>query len=121
MPFYPNATFILPFTTIRRERQLPPYVTAPEVLVTQGQRIEADEVVLRGARSGTYRVVPMLAALGVKRAEDIDPEWLRVQVGNNVMMEQILAQRGTGTTRAGAGQWIGRAHRPGANHLASRS
>ena len=96
MPFYPNATFILPFTTIRRERQLPPYVTAPEVLVTQGQRIEADEVVLRGARSGTYRVVPMLAALGVKRAEDIDPEWLRVQVGNNVMMEQILAQRGTG-------------------------
>ena len=97
MPFYPNAHFILPLTTIRRERQLPPDTTPLEVLVKEGQqRVEADTPVLRGARSSSYRIVSLREPLRLKPTAEIDPSWIRVAVNDHVSEGDTLAQRGSG-------------------------
>ncbi len=96
MLFYPNASYILPMTTVRRERRLPPDVTNGEVLVREGQRVDSNTPILRGARSSMYRIVSLLAPLGVRRAEDIDPGWIRVAERDSAEVGQVLAQRGTG-------------------------
>ncbi len=97
MPFYPNAHFILPLTTIWRERRLPPDATPLDVLVQEGQqRVEADTPVLRGARSSSYRIVSLREPLGLKPTGEIDPTWVRVAVGDHVEAGDTLAQRGGG-------------------------
>jgi hypothetical protein len=96
MPFYPNSNYIVPMATIRRDRRLPPDVTPIEVVVTEGVRVDPTTLVLRGARAGAYRIVPLLAPLGVKRADEILPEWVHIVEGDIVREDQVMIQRGTG-------------------------
>ncbi len=96
MSFYANANLILPITTVRRERLLPADTTTPELMAQQGQRVEADDVLIRGARAGRYRIIPLLKPLRVRRAADLKSEWIRVQPGDIMETGQVLAQRGTG-------------------------
>ena len=95
MQFYPNATYVIPLTTIRRERRLPPDVTS-EVLVKEGLNVEPGEVLIRGARASGYLLIDLLEGLGVRHAEAIDPLWIQVSQGELVQPNQLLAQRGSG-------------------------
>ncbi len=91
--FYPDQTVILPMTTIRRERLLPLDVPG-DVLVREGDRVSAVDVVARGVRSSRYVILDLQRALG----ED-DPErlvnLLQVTMGELVQEGQVIAgQRG---------------------------
>lgn len=96
MPFYVNANLILPIATIRRERRFPPDATNPEIAVSSGTRVEAETVLIRGARAGRYRIISLLEPLGVRRVADLRSEWIRVKPGDVMRAGQSLAQRGSG-------------------------
>lgn len=96
MLVYPNANVIVPMATVRRERRLPPDVTTGEVLVNEGRRVDANTPVLRGVLPSSYRIISLLAPLGVKRVSELDPTWIRVAQGETTSAGDVLAQRGTG-------------------------
>jgi hypothetical protein len=60
--FYPDQTVILPMTTIRRERLLPLDVPGA-VLVREGDRVSAVDVVARGVRSSRSVILDLQRAL----------------------------------------------------------
>ncbi|NPV67647.1 MAG: hypothetical protein HPY64_10920 [Anaerolineae bacterium] len=62
--YYPDQTTILPMTTIRRERTLPPDVIG-EVTVQLDAFVSAVDVVARGTRASRYLVIDLRNALGV--------------------------------------------------------
>lgn len=96
MQFYPETNLILAMATIRRDRRLPDDVAPGEVLVGERQRVDPSEVVLRGARAGDYRILPINPRLfGVRKVEDILPEWIQVQAGQVVKKDAVLIQKGT--------------------------
>jgi hypothetical protein len=96
MQFYPETNLILAMATIRRDRKLPDDVAAGEVLVGERQRVDPSEVVLRGARAGDYRILPINPRVfGVRKVEDILPEWIQVQPGAFVKKDAVLIQKGS--------------------------
>ncbi len=96
MPFYPNANLILPMTTIRRERKLPPGVNGLDAPFRVDASVDADSIVLRGARAGDYRLIPLHAPLGVRRGDPIDTAWIKVGVNDQLEPGRVLAERGSG-------------------------
>lgn len=96
MPFYINANLIMPISSIRRERRFPPDASNPELAVGTGARVEADTVLIRGARARGYRIVSLVKSFGVRRSADLKPEWIRVKPGDVMHAGQTLAQRGDG-------------------------
>src|SRR5579859_5616117 len=95
MPYYPAQQYILGLTTIRRERRLPPSAIG-EVAVRENQRVEALDVVLRGSVPGQFVLLSALEPLGLKRAEQLTPGMVLVQVGDLVDKGRVLAQNGDG-------------------------
>ncbi len=97
MPYYPEHTFILGLTTIRRERRLPPGAVNGEIMVKDHHRVEAPtEVLIRGAASGAYIILDVRKPLGLRPGDEINPEMFQVQPGNVVTKGQPLAVRGQG-------------------------
>ncbi len=96
MPYYPEHTFVIGLTTIRRERRLPPGAMGSEVMVKEGMRIEAADTVLRGTAPGHYLILKALGPLGLRHADDLNEDVLHVQVGDRVERGAIIAARGRG-------------------------
>jgi hypothetical protein len=96
MPFYPNTHLILPMTTIRRERKLPEGVNGLDAPVREDAKVDPDTVVLRGARAGDYRIIPLRKPLGVRRGEPLENAWIKVGVNDQLEMGRVLAERGPG-------------------------
>jgi hypothetical protein len=96
MQFYPETNVIVAMATIRRDRKLPDDVAAGDVLVGERQQVDPSEIVLRGARAGDYRILPINPrTFGVRKLEDIQPEWVQVQQGQFVQQGAVLIQKGT--------------------------
>lgn len=94
MAFYPETNLILAMTTVRRDRRLPDDVTAGEVLVGERSKVDPTTPVLRGNRAGAYRIVPIVPRLfGVKKLEDVLPEWTQVQTGQVIKKDAPLIQK----------------------------
>jgi hypothetical protein len=96
MPYYPEHTFIIGLATIRRERRLPPGAIGGEVLVKEGLRVEAADMVLRGMVPGDYLLLKALAPLGLRHADELNEDVLQVQAGSRVEKGGIIAVRGEG-------------------------
>jgi hypothetical protein len=96
MPYYPEHTFVIGLTTIRRERRLPPGAMGSEVMVKEGLRVEAADTVLRGTAPGHYLILKALGPLGLRHADDLNEDVLHVQVGDRVGRGAIIAARGRG-------------------------
>jgi hypothetical protein len=96
MPYYPEHTFVMGLTTIRRERRLPPGAIGSAVMVKEGLRVEAADTVLRGMVPGNYMILKALGPLGLRHADDLNEDVLQVQVGDRVAKGGIIAARGRG-------------------------
>ena len=96
MPYYPAQSLILGLTTIRRERRLP-RGTYGEVVARLDQRVEAQDVVLRGSLPGTFHILDVLEPLGLRRPEDFVPDqMLQVPIGTVLEKGQVIAASGPG-------------------------
>src|SRR5258706_13501922 len=95
MPYYPAQTFILPLTTIRRERRLPSGAYG-DVSVREDQRVEAQDIVLRGSLPGDYGILDALGPLGLKKPEQFTEEMLLVTPGQVVDKGMVIASNGRG-------------------------
>ena len=95
MPYYPAQTFILPLTTIRRERRLPSGAYG-DVVVREDQRVEAQDIVLRGSLPGDYMILDALEPLGLKKPEQFTEDMLTVPVGQVVDKGTVIASNGKG-------------------------
>jgi hypothetical protein len=95
--FYPDQTVILPQTTIRRERLLPPDVVG-EVLVREGERVSAVDLVARGVRSSRYVILDLKRMLGVSADEDLE-QLLQVAMHEPVTEGQVIAGEPDGNKR----------------------
>jgi hypothetical protein len=95
MPYYPSQTFILPFTTIRRERRLPTGAFG-DVAVHEDQRVEAQDVVLRGSLPGDYMILDALEPLGLKKPDQFTEEMLVAAPGQLIEKGAIIASNGKG-------------------------
>ncbi|MCC7452009.1 MAG: hypothetical protein IT324_31680 [Anaerolineae bacterium] len=97
MPYYPEHSFILGLTTIRRERRLPPGAVNGEIMVRDRHRVEAPtEVLIRGAVSGDYVILDIRKPLGLRPGDELSPSLFQVQPGNVVTKGTPLAVRGEG-------------------------
>jgi len=99
MPYYPDHTFILGLTTIRRERRLPPGAIG-HATARDGTHVEAQDVILTGSLPGDYIIVDVLEPLGLKKADQLTEEMITVQIGNTVEKGRVLAQNGKKTVKA---------------------
>ena len=99
MPYYPDHTFILGLTTIRRERRLPPSALG-HATARDGSHVEAQDIVLTGSLPGDFMIVDALEPLGLKKAEQLTEEMINVQAGNTVEKGRVLAQNGKRMLRA---------------------
>ena len=97
--FYPDQTVILPQTTIRRERLLPPDVVG-EVLVREGERVSAVDLVARGVRSSRYVILDLKRMLGVSDDEDLE-RLLQVAMHEPVTEGQVIAGEPDGRKKRG--------------------
>src|SRR5260221_3981086 len=95
MPYYPEQTFVIGLTTIRRERRLPPGAIGQST-PKEGQHVEAQDVVLQGALPGRYIILDAVRLLGLRRPEDLTEAMLVRQVGDTVDRGQIIARNGNG-------------------------
>ncbi len=87
--YYPDQITILPMTTIRRERVLPPDVVG-EVTVQPDAFVSAVDVVARGVRASRYLVIDLRNTLGTDKPEAIASR-LHVRPGEFVRQGQVLA------------------------------
>ncbi len=99
MPYYPEHTFIMGLATIRRERRLPPGAIG-EVMVREHQRVEAADVVLRGAIPGDFVILKALRPLGLRSADQLTEDLLQVPVGDLVEKGQVVAANRKKTIKA---------------------
>lgn len=88
--FYPDQSLVMPMTVIRRERLLPPGARG-RVLVREGQRVGAFELVARGVIATRYLIVNLTAALGVRDPKALD-ELLVVSPGEVVDEGRVIAR-----------------------------
>lgn len=96
MAYYPQTTVVMGMTTIRRERRLPPHAIG-EVKVTLNALVDPATVVLQGAVPSDFVILDALKALGLRRADEIDPEtMLQVEVGEVVDEGQPILAIGSG-------------------------
>jgi len=95
--FYPDQTVILPQTTIRRERLLPPDVVG-EVLTREGERVRDVDVIARGVRSSRYVILDLKRMLGVSNDEDLE-NLLQVAMHEPVREGQVIAGDPSGNKR----------------------
>ncbi len=87
--YYLFETQVTPLTNVRRERILP----APgEVLVRIGDRVEPMQVVARADLPGDFRILPVARLLGVPISQA--KRYLRVNPGDEVQRNQVIAKRG---------------------------
>src|ERR1041385_1986466 len=99
MPYYPDRTFVLGLTTIRRERRLPPGAIG-HATARDGTHVEAQDIVLTGSLPGEYLIVDALEPLGLKKAEQLTEEMVNVQAGTTVEKGRVIAQNGKKLLRA---------------------
>src|SRR5258708_8646998 len=99
MPYYPDHTFILGLTTIRRERRLPPSALG-HATARDGSHVEAQDIVLTGSLPGDFMIVDALEPLGLKKPEQLTEEMVNVQVGATVEKGRVIAQNGKKILRA---------------------
>jgi hypothetical protein len=95
MPYYPHQTLILGMATILRERRLP-LGAIGEVRVAIGAEIEPNTEVLRGAIPGEFILLDALKPLGLKSADAITEDMLRVQPGEVVDPQTPILTVGKG-------------------------
>ncbi|MFC1600975.1 hypothetical protein ACFL34_01330 [Candidatus Sumerlaeota bacterium] len=74
-------------TGLRKERRLP--ITG-EVLVQQGDRVKAEDIVARAELPGTVATVNVVSLLGIGAAEI--PSYMLKQEGASVAAEEVIAQ-----------------------------
>lgn len=86
---YPDQRHLLEMTTIRRERLLPEDALG-QVEAREGDSIKLRDVVARGVIPSRYRILDAVAALRLRRPEDLD-ELLLVQEGDTVEVKTPLA------------------------------
>ncbi len=95
MRLYVPSAVVSPLTVIRRERRLP----APgDILVREGDRVEAVQIIGQAAVPGEFRILNVAEALGVPRRAV--RRYLRVKPGQEVRRGDILAARGGLSRRA---------------------
>lgn len=85
----PHDRIISPRTVARRERLLP---GPGHVLISQGSRVEPNDVVAETQESGPIQVLDAARGLGVAASKV--PACLQVQEGDAVEEGQVLAKRG---------------------------
>lgn len=95
MPYYPEQSLIVSLSLLRRERKLPPNAIG-EVMVQEGQSVEPNTVVLRGAVPSGFVILDAVQGLGLKHAGQISEDMLQVQPGEVVLEGQPILQIGTG-------------------------
>lgn len=89
MHLYAPAVIVSPLTLIRRERRLP----APgEILVREGDRVDAVQVIGQVAVPGEFHILNLAEALGVPRRAV--RRYLKVKPGDEVRKGDVLAARG---------------------------
>jgi hypothetical protein len=86
---YTSETSIRRLVRIRRERVLP---KPGEILVGNGTRVEATQVVGRTSLSGEFRIVPVARLLDVPAAQV--ERYLQVELGDTVHQGDVVARRG---------------------------
>lgn len=88
--FYPFESQVTPLTNVRRERMLP----APgNVVVSVGDRVDANQVVARVDIPSDFRIVPVARLLDIPASQI--KKRLRVSLGDRVHNGQVIAkQRG---------------------------
>jgi hypothetical protein len=95
MAYYPEHSFIVGLATIRRERRLPPGAIG-EVMVREHQRVEASDVLLRGAVPGDFIIINALERLGLRDPDDFTQEMMEYPVGELVAEGEVIASKGRG-------------------------
>ncbi|RME36838.1 MAG: hypothetical protein D6793_05115 [Thermoflexia bacterium] len=89
MRLYVPSVIVSPLTVIRRERRLP----APgDILVREGDRVEAVQVIGQAFVPGEFRILNLAEALGVPRRAV--RRYLKVKPGQEVRRGDVLAVRG---------------------------
>ncbi|MHA2610520.1 MAG: hypothetical protein V2G48_04545 [bacterium JZ-2024 1] len=84
---YTPGLKVTPFTIIRKERKLP---GKGEVLVSLGERVQAEQIVARTELPGSVEVVKLAQRLGVSPAEI--PGLMVKKVGDAVRKGEVLAR-----------------------------
>ncbi len=84
------VTHILPLTLIRRKRMLP---IPGRVLVSEGQRVNATDIVADARQPGQHFLVDVRRLLGLARSDQAEKLIGRV-AGDRVEKDEILAQTG---------------------------
>lgn len=87
--YYPDQRAISPYTQIRREVTLPDEA-AGVVRANDGQRVDIRDVVINGVISNGYVIVDAMAALNLKKPDDLEA-LMRVNVRDVVKEGQVLA------------------------------
>ncbi len=87
--YYPDQTMVLPMTTIRRERLLPPDAFG-EVLVNELQRVDAYTVVARGVIPARYLLLDLMTPFGLSDPAQV-LDYIQVEPGAVVEAGQVLA------------------------------
>jgi hypothetical protein len=88
MTYYPEQTYILPLTTIARDRTLP---ADGEILARQGEVVVSADLVARAMAPARRVILDVAEELGVP--PDKVENHLRVDVNDSVEDGQVLAQR----------------------------
>jgi hypothetical protein len=88
--YYPDQSIILPLTTIRRERLLPPDAVSTSIMVSEGQRVNEYDVVARGVRSSRFVILDLFRLLGIKTMSRLN-EMLLVDRTDPVRKGQAIA------------------------------
>ncbi len=84
------VTHILPLTLIRRKRMLP---VAGRVLVNEGQRVNATDIVADARQPGQHYLVDVRRLLGLARSDQAE-KLIGRAAGDHVSKDEILAQTG---------------------------
>ena len=93
--YYPFETRVTPLAHIQRERLLP----APgEILVEIGERVEPTQVVAQATYTEEFHTVPIARKLKIKPSKV--KSTLRVEVGEAVRKNEVIAARGGLSSRS---------------------
>jgi len=94
MPLYTPFNVVMAVATVRREISAPLDASRPDVKVQIGQRVTPDDTVLQVSQAGRFHTILIPPALRVRRALDVQPDWLKVTRGEVLTEGQTIAMRG---------------------------
>lgn len=95
MAYYPAQTLVLPATTIRRERKLPPNAIS-SYAIREGSQVTPEDIILRGVLPADFIVLDALKPLGLKKAEDLTDDLIQTGPGQQIFEGDPILIAGKG-------------------------